>query len=87
MRGSRVESESEREIMVLFEPVFDGDATCFVGISTWRSMLSERKRGREVLVTGGTRMCTRCGAGKLAWGVGGLTRERERGREERWVVG
>jgi hypothetical protein len=58
-------------MVLLFEPVFDGDATCFVGISTWRSMLSERKRGREVLVTGGTRMCTRCGAGKFAWGVGG----------------
>jgi hypothetical protein len=39
---------------LLFEPVFDGDATCFVGISARRSMLSEGKRGREVLVTGGT---------------------------------
>lgn len=59
---------------LLFEPVFDGDATCFVGISACGSVLSEGKRGRKVLVTGGTRMCARCGAGRLAWGcVGGLT--------------
>ena len=42
-----------REI-VSFEPVFDSDAACFVGVSALRSMLSEGKRGRKVLVTGGT---------------------------------
>jgi hypothetical protein len=66
------EEESERQGAGLFKPVFDGDATRFVGISARRSMLSEREGGRKVLVTGGTRMCTRCGAGGLArGGVGG----------------
>jgi hypothetical protein len=47
---------AERAIVLalLFEPVFDGDATCFVGTSARRSVLSEGKRGRKVLVTGGT---------------------------------
>lgn len=41
-------------LTLFFELVFDGDATCFVGISARGSMLSKGKRGREVLVTGGT---------------------------------
>ena len=41
-------------LTLLFEPVFDGDATCFVGTPACGSVLSEGERGREVLVTGGT---------------------------------
>jgi hypothetical protein len=54
-RSVRGRVESNRcSLTLLFEPVFDGDATCFVGTSACGSMLSEGKRGREVLVTGGT---------------------------------
>jgi hypothetical protein len=40
-----------------FKPVLDGDAAGFVGVSTFRGMLSETGGRRKVLVTRGTRMC------------------------------
>jgi hypothetical protein len=53
-RGNEYGSGWGSSVTLSFEPVFDGDATCFVGVSACGSVLSERKRGRKVLVTGGT---------------------------------
>jgi hypothetical protein len=67
----------ENEAIRSLQLILDSYATCFVGISARRSVLSEAKTGREVLVTSGTGMCAKCRARGLAWCVRDLKMEEE----------